>query len=277
MSKAHKGPQLKFTRDLGIFMPHEHNRPIHDDPQLKQSMKKHGFMPSTPLQVVPAGNGLFKVVRGHHRLRYAKELGIGVWYVVDESNVDIFDLEGGRPLWSHSDFARARANAGDQDVRRVLDFQKKHGLTLGVAASLLGGECAGSQNKVAAIKRGTFGIAADTTHAAIVVSITDLCRDCKIDFATQAAFVGAISKIAKVPEFDIAVFKHRLRMHGSMLQRHTTTDRYLEALDDLYNYGAKGRRIPLAFRAREESRKRQLPPGGKPKRTVASAVGAVAR
>lgn len=92
-------PQLKVTKDYALFKAHELNRPLSEKPILLESMKAHGFMPSSPLQVEKDRDGRLKVIRGHHRLMYAKRLGLPVWYVIDDSNTDIFDLEGAPSTW----------------------------------------------------------------------------------------------------------------------------------------------------------------------------------
>ncbi|MCR4331556.1 MAG: hypothetical protein NUV34_02445, partial [Sulfuricaulis sp.] len=86
-------PKLQCTHKYDLFEMHELNRPLHDDPRLLASMQKTGFMPSSPIQCVRNGNGTLKVVRGHHRLTYAKRLGLPVWFVVDDTKTDLFDLE----------------------------------------------------------------------------------------------------------------------------------------------------------------------------------------
>lgn len=256
-------PKLQVTRDYGMFEMHDMNRPLHEDRTLLASMQKVGFMPSSPIQCVRNGNGKLKIVRGHHRLAYARRLGLPIWYVIDSTKTDIFDLEGGKQQWTAYDFLKGRAVAGNADCAKVIDFQKKHGLTLVTAAQLLGGQTAGHGNKVKAIKQGTFKVAADLSHANAVVGLTDYCRDCGIGFATSSAFVAALSMSLRVPEFDPAVFRHRVRLNGFNMQRRATRDEYLQEIDALYNYGAKRQRIPLAFKAKELSRLRKETFGGK--------------
>lgn len=250
-------PKLHCTKDYTVFESHDHNRPLHEDPVLMASMGKVGFMPSSPIQCVRNGSGKLKVVRGHHRLDYAKRLKLPVWYVIDDSKVDIFDLEGGRQKWSAEDFMIGRAYSGNEDCAKLVDFKKQHHLTTGAAASLLGGQSAGSGNHVIAIKNGTFRVAKDLTHAMTVVGITDWCRTCGIEFATSSAFVSAVSACARVPEFDAELFKHRVKLNGAQMRRRSTRDDYLEEIDALYNYAAKGKRVPLEFRAKEVGRERK--------------------
>ena len=259
----HVKPKRQVTRDYSAFEMHELNRPLHEDARLLASMEKVGFMPSSPIQVIRNGNGKFKVVRGHHRLSYAKRLALPVWFVEDKSKTDIFDLEGGRQAWSATDFLNARASSGNADCARVIDFQKRHGLTLGAAASLMGGQSAGSGNHVRAIKDGTFRCAKDLDHASDVVAVTDWCKACGVDFATSSAFVAAVSMCCRVPEFSVDVFKHRVKLHGAMMRRRSTREQYLDEIDALYNYAAKSTRVPLSFKAKEVSRARRENFGGR--------------
>jgi hypothetical protein len=60
-----------------------------------------------------------------------------------------------------------------------------------------------------------------------------------------------------VPECDPEILKHRVSKSPALLQRRTSSAGYLEELEALYNYGAKGKRLPLVFRAREVGRERQ--------------------
>lgn len=87
-------PTLEYTIELDQFEMNECNRPLRDKPALEASMRAHGFMPSCPLHCRPLPNGKKLVIRGHHRLDTARRLGIGVYYVLDTTNCDIFDLEG---------------------------------------------------------------------------------------------------------------------------------------------------------------------------------------
>jgi len=250
------GPTLRMTKDYSLFELHEFNRPLHKDRSLEDSMREHGFMPSSPLQVIKNSNNKLKIVKGHHRYEIAKQLGLSVWYIVDNSNTDIFDLEGSQSKWTTLDFAQARAIAGDEDCIKLLDFWKKHKLPLGAAASLVGGESAGSSNKQREIKTGKFEVG-DLKHANQVVKIIDRCRELNISFATSRGFIIAVSKALRVKEFDMDLFMHRIDQNGSQMRKRGTTNEYLDEIEALYNYGAHKTRLPIAFRAKEVSRERQ--------------------
>jgi len=243
--------KLESTKNYNLFQAHELNRPLHDAGPLMESMKKHGFMPSSPIHCVRNGGEKLKVLRGHHRLHCAKRLSLPVWYVVDDSNKDIFDLEGSfGQVWTVRDFAYARASAGNPDYRTLLTFQKKHDLKIGSAASLVGGESAGSNNKSRMVKSGTFH-AGDLSHANAVVRVTDRCRELGLSFATATGFVSAVSMALRIPEFDVEAFLTRISLYPKLMNRRGSSQDYLEEIDALYNYRARGKRIPVVFRAKE--------------------------
>jgi len=250
------GPKLQVTKDYSIFEYHKFNRPIHDNPRLLASMKKYAWMPSHPMQCIRGKDGKLIVKRGHHRLEIAKQLGIGVWYVIDESGPDNpGEMEPVEWPWSLDDYATAYWRTGDKDYAELLSFRKTHHLTLRSAASLLAGESASSHNQSTKVKAGSFKVG-NTTHGKVVVSITDRCRNRGVIFATQTAFVSAVSLAVRVPELDEKILLHRIEMDGAKLRKRGTVNEYLEEIDALYNYAAK-KRIPLAFRAREVSKQRQ--------------------
>jgi hypothetical protein len=239
------GPKLQVTKDYSLFEMHEFNRPMADDGVLEDSMKNFGFMPSCAIHCVRGLDGKLRIVRGHRRFDKAKRLGLPVWYIVDETNKDIFYLEGVRSQWSANDFACARAVAGDKDCDKLIEFRDKHHLPLATAAALVGGQSATSNNKVKNVKSGAFRIG-DMKHANQVVRITDRCRELNIPFATAGAFVSAISLSLRIPEFDDDLFIHRIDLNGSQIRKRGTVTEYLDEIEALYNYGAKKNRLPVA-------------------------------
>jgi hypothetical protein len=130
-------PKLESTKDYELFKLSKLSRPLHKDKVLLRSMQKYGFLPSCPIHCVETGNGKLKVIQGQHRLHYAKKLGLPVYYVIDDSNPDLSDLEAVRQKWELIDFAEAYANSGNKNYIKLLAFKKKYRLPLGAAASLL--------------------------------------------------------------------------------------------------------------------------------------------
>ena len=251
-------PELQCTKDYDLFEMHEFNRPLHEDRVLLGSMKKYGFLPQWPIACERNGSDKLKVISGHHRLFYAKQLDIPVWYVVHDTNIDICEVEGSRKsAWTMEDHVRARAAAGNPDYIFLLDFIARHHIPLGVAIALVGGESAMSGNMASKIYRGKFCVG-DMTHAYNVVEITDYCHECGVSFARSSAFVGAVSSVLRVPEFDTKLFLHRVTQYPATMRKRSSVKECLQEIESLYNYTSKpSQRVPLAFRAIEVGKVRQ--------------------
>jgi len=252
--KKHEG--LMMTRDYNLFELHECNRIETRDHSLAESMRKYGFLKSGAIHVMLNGRGKLKVKQGHHRLQEAMRQGLPVWYIVEEVDADIYDLEGStNPAWTVADWAVARANGGDEDCAEVVEFMRKHKLSMNTSASLVGGESAGSHNKQRQIKAGTFKVG-DMAHANAVVKVVEALAEIGVPFARATQFVAAVSSACRIPEFDSQLFVAHARLYPKMMNRRVTKNEYLQEIEQVYNYCAKSKAIAVAFRADQVSRGR---------------------
>jgi hypothetical protein len=254
-------PKLQKTTNYDMFVLHEHNREYTRDAKLSQSMAKYGFMPSHPLHVQKMSDGKLKIIAGHHRYDEAKRQGLPVYYIVDETPASIFELEGSsHATWRVSDFVHAYTKSGDVDYQILDMFRKKHGYTMAIAASLVGGDSAGSGNKVKDVKSGKFSVS-DMKHAKDVAAITDLCRDVNIKFATSTAFVSAVSAVLRVDRLDIERLKTKIKTHSHRMTKRGTRNEYLDEIEALYNTKTTSKfSVPLAFLAKVEMKNRSAAP-----------------
>lgn len=249
--------KLKCTRDYTIFDEHPSNRPLHEDKVLEKSMREHGFMPSSPIQVIQNGNGKLKIIRGHHRFNVARRLGLPIWYVIDDSNVDMYLMEASsKQRWSLRDFIVSRAQAGDEECLFLLEWSKATGISINAAASLIGGESSGSANMGDRIKSGTFR-RGDMAHAGDVAAVVKACQIHGVRFATDTAFVNAVSRALRIHEFSLTVFLRRLNRNPNLMKKRSTMQEYLEEIEALYNHMNRSIRLAVKFRAEEVMRDRQ--------------------
>jgi hypothetical protein len=254
--------KLESTTNYDLFDLHELNRDLHENLVLENSMREHGFRPSGAIHVRKNGGARFKVIQGHHRLKTAMKLKLPVWYIVDDDDISIYELEGSSTgAWNGPDFAVSYAHQGNENYKKLIVFMKKHCLKLGPASSLLGGENSASNNKVRQIKGGSFR-AVETDYAKTVTRIIDLCREFGVQFATSSGFVSAICSSVFVPEFDPEVFISRVRLYPKMLNRRSNRTDYLEEIEAIYNFRARGKRLPLVIRAHEVGLERKQTFGG---------------
>jgi len=68
--------------------------------------------------------------------------------------------------------------------------------------------------------------------------------------------VQALSAVCRVDEFDRELFISRVRAHAGMMTAQVSRNAYLVVIEQVYNYGGRKTRIPLAFLAKEESARR---------------------
>lgn len=246
-----------------MFDTHEWNRPLHDDPVLLASFKKYGFMPSGAIHVTRNGKDKLKVKRGHHRLHYAKMLGLPVYFIIDDTPISIFEGERTKQKWSVPDFVVAQAKSGDKECAFVLQFQKAHGLPMGVAIALVSGRINEGGPTIRQIEQGSFH-RGDMKIANLVVEITDYCYARGIAHSRSKAFVWALTMMLNVPQFDRAVFLHKIDTAGAKLGKRSTYKEYLEEIEALYYYGARvSNRVDLVLRAKQTAHEKARTFGGK--------------
>jgi len=245
--------RIQETKDYSKFDLHPFNREVQKTKELELSMREHGFIPACPLHCVRGENGKILIKQGHHRFVVAKELGIPVRYVVSKDTIDIPHLEKTHRPWSLTDYLYSHSKAGSESYLAVLEYQKRTGIPLVNCISMIWGESAGSHNRVEDFKKGTFRVG-DTTHAEIVADIVLFCKNkCKLDFATTATFVTAVSRIVKVAEFEPSQLKRKISTFRSLLERRPTAKMYVELLDEVYNRQCQTK-IPLAFLSEQVAR-----------------------
>lgn len=250
--------RLYKTEEYSLFDTHEYNRPIHEDPLLLNSLREHGFMPSSPMHCKENGNGKLKIVRGHHRFHLAKMLKIPVYFILDNTDVDIYDLEGSsKPRWSAYDFLFSRARSGDNECKALLSYQKTNRLPLGAAAELFAGRTSGAMNALKEIKKGTFQ-RGEQEHGEKVIAVLDALDAFNLDFSRSSSFVKAISHALRIPDLKYDQFLQKVQSFGSFMHKRATYQDYLEEIENLYNRSKQAKdRLPIKILANAVAQKRK--------------------
>lgn len=256
-----KHKQIYSTNDLSQFLISEKNRGLvlnRGYNRIVASMKKYGFLEAYPLLCKKEKAGLV-VYDGQHRLHAAKQLKLPVYYVVlDESTViNIPDLQGGR-LWGTSDYAQSCANQNDQHCIELLDFAKKHNITVNQAIALLWGSHVRGNNGHEAIRKGRFLIK-DMASAERIMAILKVIRELCPEMANNRCLV-ALQRIARVAEMDEKRMIRQMKSHSGMLKNEPTAEAFVQQFERIYNYHTP-KKIPIAHLAEEALRQFR----GKPK------------
>jgi hypothetical protein len=250
------GLTIRQTKNYGMFELHKFNRDIGNIKPLIDSMKKHGWIDAYPMHCVHGENGRFVITGGHHRFEAAKHLGIPVKFVVCKQKVDPSEIEPSATPWSLRDYFESFCRSGNRDYLLVKQYMAETGISLSNALSLMGGESAGSANKVKACKSGKYRVG-DTQHAMQVKSIVLQLLGAGVDIANSNIFVQAISKALRVPQFSPKKFISKIKSNGVYPEKRTTVDETLDEIERVYNFKVR-KKIPLAFMAKEISKSRHV-------------------
>jgi hypothetical protein len=248
---------IRFTKEYGSFVNNPHQRSFSPKKvrSLMEKMKANGFPASMAISVYSILGGKFVINAGHHRLAAAKELGIAVPYVIEHpwSHKELSDEGALNSSWGMKDHVHNFAMEGVKDYEELQRLQAK-GLPINVAASMLAGEGAGSNNVGSLIKAGKFKVK-NTRQVEAWELMHSLLGDA-VPAITHRWFVTAWSKCMFTPEFSLERFLKRLKANPSMLSKCATEDEQLSEIEAIYNRNSPNS-IPLKFYVKENSKKRQ--------------------
>lgn len=244
------------TKNYDLFRNNPHQRSFSNAKvhSLMDKMRRNGFPASMAISVYKDGPKLV-INAGHHRLAAAKQLGLPILYVVEHkwTHRELSDEGSVQSAWKVKDHVSNFAKGGSKDFMELLRLESL-GLPIGMAASMLIGEQAGSGNAKRTICSGSFKIK-NTTQV-------ELWEELHTEFGTRVpciyhrTFISAWSKCLFTPEFDYDTFVKRLRKNPSMLEKCSTEDQMLRLIEELYNHGSP-RKIPLAFMVTNNSKNRK--------------------
>jgi hypothetical protein len=246
--------QLKETRNYDLFEVNHFNRDVEKVRNLERSMKEHGYIAAYPLHVIKNGGDKLSIKAGHHRFHVARALNIPVKYVVCQDQATIHQLEAATNQWKLSDYLTSYVRTGAENYIPLKQYHEATGITLSQCASLLADESAGSGNQLEDFKAGKFK-AGDTTHAAIIAEIVIFMQNHGIAWAANCHFVQALSRIARVKEFDPKIFKQKAKAFKNLFEKKPHYQGYQALIEEIYNRHNKNR-VPLVFLADETAKQR---------------------
>lgn len=248
-------PKISVTKNYRMFHNHIDNRDLCQKKhrRLKSSMAKHGFLASFPIVCSRNGDQHLKVDDGQHRLAFAEELGLPVYYTVSDTAFDIAEINSAAVQWNLRDYANKWAKQGKKDYQEVIDFSEDHGIPIGMAFSILGGEQPSAGNKGNQIRTGTFKVREREFANEVAKTYAGL-----VDMSSSmrnSRCLGACSAVCRVPEFDSKRLLHGASKCRDKLVSYSSRDSYLELFEELYNYN-RVKLVPLKMPAIQVMRER---------------------
>ena len=239
---------IHFTRNHKLFILDESNREIRSNAKLKALMEQHGWLPEFPAVVVEAENGKLLIKDGQHRLHYAEELGLGVYYVItqlEEMNVSQFNCSQ-RP-WKIEDYVSSFANQGFSEYKTLLSTSKQTGLGVRFCARLLRGGSEYSKY-VDELKAGTWK-ASDTFHFDQVMLVVSAAQSVT-KFGLNTFFISAISLIIKHSDVSVKTLADRIKANPGIMVLQPTVVTFISMIETVYNRHSRSP-IPIVTQVKE--------------------------
>jgi len=226
--------------------------------KLRESLKKHGWIPSFPMTCFRNGSDQLTILDGQHRFSIARELGMPVKYVIVDQEFDISEINNTQDTWRLKDYLSRWQKAGKDAYFEIEEFMSAHpNLTLSASISLLGGQYQGNTQLKNKYKEGNFSISSKSRGKAYQIancfeSIIEVNDDAKHNNLLKALY-----KCFYVDSFDSQRLIDQCKKNPAMIQPYSKTEDWLDLLQEIYNHGRKSNRIPLRFQAEEAMKQRQ--------------------
>jgi hypothetical protein len=255
--------ELKYTDDLSIFDVDPDNRDVDSKERVKKllcvknNMRKNGFQPDKAISVKTGEYGRLIVRAGQGRLKCAKELGIGVYYIVnDDFNGCITEFEGTEAKWTVNDYVGVYQRKGIPSYNDLWLWSKRNEIPLVASASLLGGECARSGNMRQPISNGTYKIK-DRQYADRVANIVNNCRRIN-PVPVNISFIDAVSRCCRVPYFIESILIDRIDENPTMFFKCGSSEKAVDMISALYNYRTREKKRHFVSDVREAIEARRV-------------------
>ena len=244
-TQAPVAPKIETSKIYGLFKLMGGNRGINYNhvKELKRSMEAHPeLLPTNPIEV----NENMYIIDGQHRWAACKELGLPVYYIVNEGGtLDATRIENvTQRRWSLMDFAHSYAEGGNKDykmfLRMVHDFPK-------IQASVIQMVCNGGNRHNAAtdFRRGEFVIVDQDFALKSLTQLEEIAEKThqrlNTPMATQLFFLMRDNK-----DFSYDRFIEKLEREGArdMFRMANTRRLCLQSIENVYSFQAK---IPVRF------------------------------
>lgn len=242
--------RTQCTKNYNLFTVSPDNRAVElgRRKDLRKSMELYGFLPGFPI-LCRRVNGKLVIIDGQHRFGIAQELGLPVWYSVEDRAVDVAIINASQRGWNVADYVNRHAVAGNKHYVELIEFAALHHMPLSFAAGALFGHC-NSQNVMVSLKDGTYKIR-DWEYASRVAIIFGAVRNANKECATSHALF-AISALCRIEGIDDQRMIKAIAKRADMLRRFNNRDACLSMFEAIYNDGlnSKNRRA-LAFEAHQ--------------------------
>lgn len=240
MSKADNVvSEIKETMDYNKFEKSIFQRPMRNLNPLKESMKKYGFKYEYPIIVANIGKSKYEILAGHHRFQAAKELLLPIKYIVSDTTFNnTIELETINKEWSLNDYLQSYISKGNEEYIIIKQYCDETNMPLSTAIFILSNAEGIYKTIVKNFKLGLFEVK-NHTFATVMMKACKTLKDNNIHTGRTAKFIRALALCVKLKQFDLEYFINKLVKRPNLLINQTTTDKYIQHIEDIYNYALK--------------------------------------
>jgi len=231
-STENETPKIKKTKNYELFKFHRANRKINKNhvENIKKSMQKKFLI--SPITV----NEKFEVIDGQHRLIASKDLGLPVYYFIN-NNYSIKEMQRLNAInknWTPINYLNTGVELNDQNYIDYKRFKNKYGFSHDINVTFL---CDTSSHiNLEKFKEGTFKVkdyALACKYAELIYLVSPYYKEFK-----RRRFVSALLFLLKHKQdvFSMQEFIDKLKTRPNSLQHCINTKQYLELIEEIYNY-----------------------------------------
>lgn len=227
------------TTNYRLFHSNKHdNRPLdlRKHKKLEKSMLKYGFLKCFPIVCFRGTSGDLEVKDGQHRLAFAVKHQLPVYWIEDEANFDVAEINCTSKIWSVADYARKFSENGLRDYAEGLAFAEQHGLAIGLSFAMLAGTTSFGNIK-GDFEDGKFKVK-DRAWADAVATLY-IHTGAMSPEVRNARFLEACMMVCRVDGFDHRRFIDGAKRCRDKLTSFSTKDAYLFMMEEIYNFGRK--------------------------------------
>lgn len=228
------------TRDYNLFTFLRGNRAI-DAPNLekiKESMKEEQLL--IPIIV----NQNMQIIDGQHRFTAAKELGLPIYYIVNEA----YGLEqvlrcntGGSKKWTNEDFLFQHCEMNNDNYIQFRDLCQRYNVSVSDMIKIF---CKTYGENTSIFKQnfrsGAFVMDDKQKICDFLNGLDDFNIGDFYRYNKKSNFIAAFMKLYFRKDYDHEIMKTKLETNGYQLKKCATTNDYLAMLcNNIYSYNSK--------------------------------------
>jgi hypothetical protein len=219
--------------------------------------------PITVKKVIIDGKVFYKMIDGGHRFKEAKELGLPIVFKLELKDITIAGYNSDRIDWTAEDYLEYYKAQGNREYWQLGKFVEDSGIQLGICREMYG------NLDYEVFKSGNFKVVSRyRMRADQTLDIVASCRSNNLPFFINETrgkkvrwrLIKAIVAVmnAGIPGFNHLKLKSQLLKYGDdLLKDLGTTKAYIDNLETVYNYMARGDHVPF-YLAKTKKKKKFL-------------------